>query len=63
MKVIDKNGNVLIDKQMQSVRETKTSSLRAIRHTRSIKKAVTPVVMSKEQFFSTVIPQANGNVQ
>lgn len=63
MKVIDKNGNVLIERQMAPVKEAKKSSLRAIRHTRSMKKAVTPVVMSKEQFFSTVIPQANGNVQ
>ncbi len=63
MKVIDKNGNVLIEKQMQPVKKAKMSSLRAIRHTRSMKKAVTPVVMSKEMFFSTVIPQTNGNVQ
>ena len=61
MKVIDKNGNVLFERQTQPVK--KASSLRAIRHTKGVKKAVTPVVMSKEKFFSTVIPQANGNVQ
>jgi len=61
MKVIDKNGNVLLDKQTQPVK--KTSSLRAIRHTKGVKKTIMPVVMSKEEFFNTVIPQANGNVQ
>ena len=63
MKVIDKNGNVLVEKQMQPVKMAKTTSLWAIRHTRSLKKSATPVVMSNEMFFNTIIPQANGNVQ
>ena len=63
MTVIDKNGNVLVEKQMQPIKETKMSSLRAIRHTKGVKKTVMPVVMSKELFFNTVIPQANGNIQ
>lgn len=63
MKVIDKNGNVLIDKEMQSKNRGRMSSLRVMRHTKGVKKTVTPVVMSKELFFNTVIPQTNGNIQ
>ena len=62
MKVIDKNGNVLLEKETQPLKKDKVSSLRVMRHTKSMKKTAIPVVMSKEAFFKTVIPQAYGNV-
>lgn len=62
MKVIDKNGNVLLEKEMQAVRKAKVSSLWVLNHTKGVKKTVTPKVMSKEEFFKTVIPHTNGNV-
>ena len=53
MKVIDKNGNVLIEKETQPI-TAKKPSLRAIRHTKGRRKTVVPVVMSKEEFFAKI---------
>lgn len=54
MKVIDSNGNVLLEKENQPVATRKRSSLRVLRHTKGIRKTVTPVVMSKEDFLKTL---------
>ena len=62
MKVIDKNGNVLFEKEIQPVKKAKVSSLWVLHHAKGVKKNVTPKVMSKEEFFKTIIPQANGYV-
>ena len=53
MRVIDKNGNVLMERESHPV-TAKKSSLRVIRHTKSRNKTVTPVVMSKEEFLKTI---------
>lgn len=53
MKVIDKNGNVLLEKDTHPVL-TKRSSLRVMRHTKRMSKTVVPVVMSKEAFLKTI---------
>ena len=55
MRVIDKNGNVLMERELHPV-TAKKSSLRVIRHTKSRNKTVTPVVMSKEEFFCFTNP-------
>ena len=54
MKVIDPNGNVLIEKEKHFVTTRKMSSLRVLRHTNGIHKSVAPVVMSKEEFLRTI---------
>ena len=53
MKVIDKDGNVLIEKETRPM-TTKKSSLRVMRHTKGMRKTVTPVVMSKEEFLKSI---------
>jgi len=53
MKVIDPNGNVLIEKENHPVATRRASSLRVSRHTKGIRKTVAPVVMSKEDFCFT----------
>lgn len=56
MKVIDTNGNVLIEKEKRPLTTRKTSSLRVLRHTKGMRKTVAPVVMSKEEFLRTLNP-------
>ena len=53
MKVIDKNGNILIEKEMRPA-AAKKSSLRVMRHTKGRHKTIVPVVMSKEEFLKTI---------
>lgn len=53
MKVIDKSGNVLLEKETRPV-VAKRSSLRVMRRAKGMHKTVEPVVMSKEEFMKTL---------
>ena len=53
MKVIDKNGNILIEKETRPA-AAKKSSLRVMRRTKGRHKTIVPVVMSKEEFLKTI---------
>lgn len=53
MKVIDKDGNVLMEREPNPV-TAKKSSLRVMRHKKGVHKTVKPAVMSEEAFLKTI---------
>ena len=63
MQLVNSNGLVLLEREKPHAMRANTLPLRAKRLLHGIKKTVHPVLMSKEEFFSTVINKAgNGNI-
>ena len=63
MHLVNNNGTVLLEREKPRAMRANTLTLRAKRLSHGIKKTVRPLLMSKEEFFSTVINKAgNGNI-
>ena len=63
MQLVDSNGIVLLEREKPSAMRASTLPLHAKRLSHGIKKTVHPVLMSKEEFFGTVINKAgNGSI-
>jgi len=61
MKVIDKDGNVLAERELPHVSRARMSSARMIRKNRTVKKPRT-VVMSTEELLNSVPQLLNGRI-
>ena len=63
MQLVNSNGTVLVEREKPRAMRANTLTLRAKRLSHGIKKTVRPVLMSKDEFFSTVINKTgNGNI-
>ena len=55
MQLVDSKGNVLLEREKPNATQAKMSLVRTRHMSKSLKKTVHPVLMGKEEFFSTVI--------
>lgn len=62
MQLIDNKGKVLLEKEKSNASQARMSSVRTRCMSKRLKKTIRPVLMSKEQFFETVIQNPNGNI-
>ena len=63
MQIVDNKGHVLLEREKNHASQARMSSVRTRRLSKGLKKTVSPVLMNKEQFFSTVVQNpTNGNL-
>lgn len=63
MRLTDCNGNIILEREKPRLAHARMTSVRTRQLTKGLKKTVTPSLMSKEEFYATVInASANGNL-
>ena len=63
MQLVDNKGNVLLERERSNSAHDKMSLIHTRRMSKGLKKTIHPVLMGKEEFFSTVIKDStDGNV-
>ena len=63
MQLVDNKGNVILEREKPRATQAKMSSVRTRSMSKGLKKTVSPVLMSKEQYFNTVLQKpTNGNL-
>jgi hypothetical protein len=63
MQLVDSKGNVIVEREKTQASQARMSSVRTRRMSKGLKKTVRPVLMSKEQFFNTILQNpTNGNL-
>ena len=62
MRVIDKEGNVLLEREMPRVSKVKMSSVRINRRAHIAHKKIQPVVISTADFLAQIPQSGNGSL-